>query len=319
MSTAPAKTTDNAPAPQPKPAVVSIVRKKIEGMVSAGQLLFPADYSAENALVAAQLELLKVENRDKKRILDPSGRPTGVVTESSIVNALTQMLVEGMNVTKGQGSFIVYKEELTWQREYPGDIALAKRVNPGIEFYFDTIREGEEIAVERKWSSEAGFVDVVTDHKKPFPRKPTLTGAYCGVFRVASQEPLLLILFDIERIKKSWAMSRNRENNQLQQIFTDIAAQRTVIRRAATQIINQSDDSALLARLRRNGILSAEREIDEDAAEHANAEIIDVTDQLQPAIDEGAKHVDTSTGEVKQPELESAPTPPAAAEEAAPY
>lgn len=314
MSTAQAKNTDTTLEKAPRPGVIKIVTQQIEGLVKAGRLHFPADYSLENALAFAKLALLEVQNLDKQKILDPSGRPTGVVTEASIVNAVFDMAVQGMNVAKRQGYFIVYGKQLVFQRSYFGDQALVQRLRPGTAVYFDTIREGEKVELEKTWSKEAGYIDAIKSHAKSFPRSPAIIGAYCGLIDIETGTHLGLTIFDIDRIRKSWSKSKTYKPDAKSGTHADFEEEmaiRTVIRRACKPVINSSNDALLLEAIRRESIVAAESGIDEEAEEHANGEIIDVTDQLAAAAEQAEQEAEPEPEAGKEvdqpPTLEEGP------------
>jgi recombination protein RecT len=249
-------------------------------------LALPADYSAANALTSAWLTLQDVQNLDKKPIF-ANGQLTGVVTELSVVNALHDMVIQGLNPAKKQVYFIVYGQKLICQRGYFGDMAMARRVQPGIDFYFDTINEGDEFVME-KVRTPRGFVTTVTKHVQAFPRGDKLLGAYCGVID-ADGVDLGADVFDMARIKKSWAMSKM---HTVQDAFPADMALRTVIRHRCKPIINASNDAMLAQAIARQDVEAIDAEVCQEAAEFANGETL--------ALAEPAAVVDAETGEVTE-------------------
>ncbi len=146
----PAKTggsTPPAPAPAgtPKPptlamqakSFVDIVEAKISELVKNGQLDMPKDYSVDNALKAAWLVLQAAEDKEGNKALE-------VCTRDSIANSLLDMIVQGLNVGKKQGYFIVYGKTLTFQRSYFGSMAVAQMVQPKIaDFAYAVVYEDD--------------------------------------------------------------------------------------------------------------------------------------------------------------------------------
>ncbi len=97
------------------------VLNKIEKFQADGGLTLPANYSVENHMKSAWLILQSTKDRD--------GNPAlSVCTKDSIANALFDMVLQGLAVSKNQGYFIVYGNKLEFQRSYFGTVALAKRV-----------------------------------------------------------------------------------------------------------------------------------------------------------------------------------------------
>lgn len=273
-TTKPVVAADAAPATQtpPKPPVVAVVQRLIEAAEQKG-FAFPEDYSVANALASAKLALQEVVNLNKQHIVDANGRPTGVVTEASMVNAVFDMAVQGMNVAKKQGYFIVYGNQLTFQRSYHGDKALAKRVQPGIEIYEAIVYEGDDFEYEVIRGRT-----VVTKHKTKLENQdPTkIRAAYCGVAETATGEDLGAVVFTIDRIKKSWGQSKTYKANGdgVHNKFPDEMALRTVVRRRTKPIINASTDQVLQQALRRQDEDAIDAEIGDEVARNANGETL---------------------------------------------
>ena len=285
MTTA-TKPTDNALAKASAPRITTRVLEQINAMQSKG-LALPADYSATNALTSAWLTLQEVQNKDQKPIF-AGGQLTGVVTEISVVNALHDMVIQGLNPAKKQLYFVVYGQKLTCQRGYFGDMVMAQRIRPGLTFYFDTINKGDEFVME-KLRTARGFVTTVSKHVQPFPRGADLLGAYCGIIDESGND-LGADVFDMARIKKSWAMSKMPK---VQNEYPSEMALRTVIRHRCKEIINGSNDAMLEAAITRQEVESVEAEVAEEAAALANGEVLAIE-----ALKDAERIVDQASGEV---------------------
>ena len=115
--------TSTAPAVQLKKLqeeTVSHVLARVEEFNNTGELNLPGNYSPGNALKSAWLILLEVKDSNKKSVLESCSK-------ESIVNALLDMVVQGLSPMKKQCAFVAYGSKLIMQREYHGNIALAKR------------------------------------------------------------------------------------------------------------------------------------------------------------------------------------------------
>lgn len=255
--------------------ITAQILKNITTAMNGGKLRLPAHYSAENALASAYI-ILHANGVMKQ------GQLTDLCNKESVTNALMDMVTQGLNPAKKQCYLIPYSKVLTCQRGYHGDMLLAKRVQPGIEFYWDTIREGET-AVFGKVRTRKGFVTSLIEHEYPAERKSKIIGAYCGVFDSDGNE-LGCDVMTMERIDKSWSMSKNRNATSPHERFTDEMALRTVIRHRCKPIINSSNDEMLTAAVRRQDMDSVEAEVAMDASVYANQDVIDVT---RPAAIEG--------------------------------
>lgn len=241
------------------------VQKMIDSFMSKGTLVLPPNYSAENALKSAWLTLQTVQDRDKKFALDVCTRP-------SIINALLDMVVQGLNPQKKQCYFIVYGDQLTCQRSYFGDQVLAERVKPGIEIFSAVVYEGDvfEYAMVRGRK-------VVTNHvsKLENQRMDKIAAAYCGMVDASGTE-LGTEIMTIDQIKKSWAKSKQYRNDSatFHNEQPDQACMRTVIRRRCKPVINSSNDELLLASVQRQDMDAIDAEVEEEVAEKANGQII---------------------------------------------
>ena len=92
----------------------------VHQLQEAGDLKLPENYAVGNQIKLAWLKILEVKDRNDRPALE-------VCTKESIANALLEMVVQGLSVTKKQGDFIVYGNKLTFSLEYHGTIALARR------------------------------------------------------------------------------------------------------------------------------------------------------------------------------------------------
>jgi recombination protein RecT len=269
MSSATATKDNNTPA-KVEGNVSTIVLKQVQKLQEARTLFLPGDYSPENALRSAWFF---INNSDQKeKIL--------ACTPESQINALYDMVIQALDVSKKQAYFIPYGTRLVLQRSYFGDIAVAKRVRPGIEVYHDVIYEGETIKV-RKEVTRYGYVTRI-EHDPSFPREQkSIIGAYCGVFD-ENGEHMGVELMDMDQIKTSWKKSKTygEKSATFHNEQPDIACQRTVIRRRLKPIINASNDAALLESVRRQEIDASEAQMDDEVAANANGQIIKI-----PALD----------------------------------
>lgn len=121
--------------------VVDVVADKVKEFQNRGEINFPANYSPENALKSAWLILQSVTDRN--------GRPAlQTCTKDSIANSLLDMVVQGLNPAKKQGYFIVYGNQLVFQRSYFGTMAVTKRVTGAKEILPMVVYEGDEFEFE---------------------------------------------------------------------------------------------------------------------------------------------------------------------------
>lgn len=212
------------------------VLAKIEQFQQDGGLRLPANYSVENHMKSAWLVLQATTDRNGKRALD-------VCTKGSIANALFDMVLQGLSVSKKQGYFIVYGNTLEFQRSYFGTMALAKRAG-GIkgEPVANIIYEGDEFIY---------MIDPKTGRKSIIKHEQKLenidnskiVGAYAIV--TYSDGTTEVTIMSMAQIRAAWNQGATKGNSPAHKNFTDEMAKKTVIGRACKAVINSSDDAWL--------------------------------------------------------------------------
>jgi len=208
---------------------VKAVISKINTYSEAGELKLPANYSPENAVRAAFLSLQE-------------GDILTTCTVNSIGRSMMRMVTEGLSIVKGQCAFIKRGNVCTYQREYPGTIALAKRVSDvkdvrGVAVYKDDLFEFEKDII-------SGW-DRILKHTQTMDSidPDNVIGAYAIVeFNDGSVKNKVM---NMKQIRKSWEMGSARGNSPAHKNFADEMAVKTVINRALKIKINSSDDASL--------------------------------------------------------------------------
>jgi len=250
--------------------ITTRVLQQITDLSNKGSLVIPRDYSPENALASAWFKLQEVQNKEKRPLYINGILQESVATMNSVANALTDMVVQGLNPAKDQCYFIVYGSTLTMQRSIYGDVALALRVKPNIDHYFSVIYQGDEVEVEKRRGRT-----YIASHKTKFENQNNpVAGAYVGSIDIESGEDLGCDLMTIEEIRTSWSKSptykyeKPGEGNHY--LFEARYALRTVGRRHVMPIIRMSSDKQLLESVKRQDLETTTALVDEDAAVHAN-------------------------------------------------
>lgn len=274
-----------------KKTVIDVVSTRAKEAVLAGELDIPKDYSISNALRSAWLELENAKTKNKQPVLT-------ACTRNSIIHALQQMLVQGLDPGKSQVYFIAFGNELVALRSYFGSMALAKRGNPRIaSFTAQVVYEGDDLEydiINGRYS--------VTKHSQKFSNidRTKIVAAYANAIGRAG-EVVDSDLMAIDEIKESWKMSKTKPVNDAGVIstgsahgkFTGEFAKKTVINRLCKRIINTSTDEALML-LRKSALASTRREIEQEVNDNANQEeIIIPEDRLSAMMEDEPKQLDT--------------------------
>jgi recombination protein RecT len=246
-----------------KNTVVDIVTARVAEMTKAGELVLPPDYSHTNAAKAAWLELQEVRTKDKKLAIYECSK-------DSIANALLSMVTQGLYVGAGrrQGYFIAYGKSLAFQRSYFGDMALVKRIVPGVEFAYAVVWADDEFEYELK----RGRKEVTTHRQKVENIGGPIKAGYAIV--EPPDRPAHTVVMTWAQIEQSWKQSKTYKSGDAGTThakFDEEMVYRTVIRRACKPFINSSSDRHLLAAIQRSDEASVEAEVTEELEESANA------------------------------------------------
>ncbi|WAD02619.1 recombinase RecT [Levilactobacillus brevis] len=269
-------------------------------------LKLPANYAVGNALKSAFFALKG--NNDGDLIQVAAHMPE---MKTSIANALMDMVVQGLTPAKTQVYFIRYGNQVKMQRSYFGTQAALKRLSEVHDCWANVVHEGDGL--------EIGAEDdrlVVRDWK------PTLEGldkeikyVYAVIEMADGTHQHTIMTF--KQIKNSWSQTRSK--GAVQNKFSDEMAKRTVLNRAAKNILNTSDDSDLVVGAINN---TTSNEYDDDQAakdvtpkkvtdlignadteEPTPPESTEQTETVEPAEQE--EPVDTDTDESSSGEIRS--------------
>ena len=264
------------------------VLARIEDFQKTGGMVLPKDYSVENHMKSAWLILQATTDRSGQQAL-------AVCTKESIANALLDMVLQGLAVSKKQGYFIVYGNKLEFQRSYFGTVALAKRTG-GIktEPVANVIYEGDEFiyTIDPK---TARISIVKHEQKIENIDNNKIKGAYALV--TLADGSTQVTIMSMAQIRAAWGQGATKGNSPAHKNFAEEMAKKTVIGRACKTIINSSDDAWLYegkrddmdsdaATRQREATTGAEKQIVVDAESY---EEIETTPTAAPAAIENAK------------------------------
>jgi recombination protein RecT len=261
-----------------KKDTVDVVAAKVKEFQEKNELHFPASYSPENAMKSAWLLLQTVKDRNGKPALEGC-------TKDSVANALLDMVVQGLNPSKKQGYFIVYGNQLTFQRSYFGTMAVTKRVTNAKSIDAAVIYEGDEVDYEMV----NGRITNLT-HKQKFGNidKDKVIGSYATI--VMPDGNVYHELMTIAELRKAWSKAQFWGKDQAVEKqgsthdeFKQEMAKKTVINRACKKFMNASDDSSLVMQhINRAEEAAEEAQLEEEIRNNANGDVIDVEFEIKP-------------------------------------
>lgn len=211
------------------------VLDRIKSYQEDGSLTLPTDYAVANHLKSAWLVLQEVKDRNDKLALS-------VCTKDSIANALLDMVLQGLAVSKKQGYFVVYGNKLVFMRSYFGTVAVAKNVSPDIsDPVANVIYEGDEFVYSI--DPKTGLTQVLKHEQKlDNINLGKIKGAYCIV---SDKGKTQVTIMTMEQIRNSWNQGAAKGGSGAHKNFTDEMCKKTVIGRACKLIINSSNDGWL--------------------------------------------------------------------------
>jgi len=255
-----------------KKDTVDVVANKVKQFQEKGEVHFPANYSPENAMKSAWLTLQNTQDKSRRPALD-------VCTKDSIANALLDMVVQGLNPAKKQGYFIVYGNQLVFQRSYFGTMAVTKQVTGAESIDAAVIYDGDEVDYEM----DSGRVTNLK-HKQKFGNinKENIIGAYATI--TFNEKDQYHELMTMEEIRQAWSQSQMWGKDQqvekkgsTHDNFKQEMAKKTVINRACKKFMNSSNDSSLVMNhFNRQDEVTEEAKWREEVSQNANGEVIDI-------------------------------------------
>lgn len=260
---------ETTPATLPQKNITEDVLVRINQFQQLGELRIPKDYSPENALKSAYLILTDMVDSQKRPVLQSC-------TKESIANALLNMVVQGLSPMKKQGAFIAYDGKLSWQTEYHGNIALAKRYGGVKDVTANVIYEGD--VFEYTIDPATGRKKIIR-HDQKFENIDInkIKGAYATL--ILEDGSNFVEIMNIAQIRTAWNQGAAKGNSPAHRNFADEMAKKTVISRACKLFISTSDDSS---------IIPDDAEVTQDVqaevvSSRANRQVIDYNSEPEPA------------------------------------
>ena len=219
------KQQNNGAVANVKPA--DLVINQFGDLIAKGQLEFPKNYNYVSAVKYAALVISQT-----KSLCD--------CTKSSIAQALSDMALQGLDISKKHGYFIKYANELKFFRSYLGDVAAIMQSG--------FVKDIKALVVYEGDTFETGIVndeEVVLCHQTSFANKDNpIIGAYAVA--ILPEGAKTYCIMTKKEIDKSWAKSTNT-NNITQRDFPQEMAKRTVIRRLVKMLFTRFNPNSNFA------------------------------------------------------------------------
>jgi recombination protein RecT len=265
--------------------IISLVKTKLDEMQKAGDVKIPANYSAENALKFSYLMLTQITDKNGKKALD-------VCSNESIMTAMLEMAMKGLNPAKKQCYFIVYGGKLQLQMSYFGLTHMAKTFAGVKEVNAQVIYEGDNFSFKIANGKKVNPV-----HEQSFENidNDKIKGAYSVVVDAEGKEHMEVM--NMTQIKKSWSKSQGGIKQGTHGDFAEEMAKKTVTNRLLKNYVNTSSDIALYKDL------FEEKEIIEEVKEETKIKMAEKEIDLDNLIEE--KTIEVVADEIVEPTEEA--------------
>lgn len=273
------------------------VYNRIAALEKEGGLQFPPNYSYANAIKSAWLEILKITDKNNNQALT-------ICTKDSITNALLEMVIQGLSVSKKQCYFIIRGNQLCMDRSYFGSVAVTKRLkNTSDERdpFARIIYEGDVF----EYHIDVKTQDIVIDRHDTKLENIDISkikAAYTVVFRKDGSEYIEIMTKD--QIRKAWEQGPMKGNSPAHRNFPEEMSKKTVLNRGCKMFINTSDDSdVLIESINRTTTAEYldeteyEEMVENEVDENANKEMLDIST--------GEEQKETTDEEVQETDWES--------------
>ena len=271
-------------------SVGDIVLSRVNEMSEAGFTL-PADYNPTNAIKASMLVLQEIKDKNGKPALE-------VCTQASVQAALFKMLTFGEDVSKVQGYFIVYSNQLQYQESYFGKVLRVRRIFPEWTPVPMLIHEGDSF--EYAIDPETGRKKVVKHEQTLENIDKAIIGGYLYIPCADGGQDLYIMTAK----EISAAHSKSRGGGAVHKQFSTKMYSKTLVSSGCNYILNSTPSQSIVADN------SDDPNAPESAQEFDYAEEVVEVHELPDA----PQDVDAVTGEIKESAQEQA----APAEQTAP-
>lgn len=220
-----------------KNKITESVLKRI-AVLQKGGITVPKGFSADNQIYLAFLKLTSMTDPSSKKPV------LSLVTPQSVANAMLTMCLKGLSMEKGQCTFIRYGNELQFQQEYHGTVALAKRYGAGDPQAQVIYADDEfEFEINPKTGKK-----VVTKHVQKLQNinNDKIVGAWCLVpyAEHPDWEPKIEVM-TMDEIRRSWMQGATHGQSPAHKNFPQEMAKKTVIGRACKLFVSTSDDAGV--------------------------------------------------------------------------
>jgi recombination protein RecT len=156
-------------------------------------------------------------------------------TARSVFLAAQSYVNKGLDISKNQCALIMYGDKLTLQKQYQGNVALAKKSNPNIvDITSSAIYDGDKVEIEKVNGK------TIVKHETSFLNMNNkVIGAYATI--IYNDGTTDSEVMPMSAIEMSWSMTR--AGTGVHKKFPSQMARKTVLNKLCSTILNSSIDS----------------------------------------------------------------------------
>lgn len=206
-------------------------------------LCFPENYSIRNAMTQAFLMLNEAEDKDGRPLLQ-------VCTQASVVQALSQMAVTGLNPAKKQCYFVAYGKKCQLLPSYFGTLTILNRVrNLKRQPVANVVRQGD--VFEYGYDPNTMDMKIFKHETKIENMDNPIIAAYAVI---TTETEVVTEVMSRAQLEKAWGQGQSWKSavkkgyeSATHKNFPEEMAKKSVLNRAAKRLINATDDSSIMS------------------------------------------------------------------------
>lgn len=217
------------------------VSKWLLSDIQKGAIKAIPGYNVQTEVYSALMKIAQTKDRNGKPALD-------VCTKDSICVALKDLVILGLSITKDQGYFIVYGNQLYLQKSYFGNQYVFSRFFPNLKPTVNVAFEGDDISYMHDDIYDFDYIKV--NKAEIENRNNPIRCAYGSIVDITKEKKVDGCVMSWKEIEACWAHGKS---TNVQKEFPQEMAKRTLLNRMLKNYIKSStnqDDAVVRAYLR---------------------------------------------------------------------
>lgn len=204
------------------------VSKWLLSDIQKGAIKSIPGYNVQSEVYSALMKIAQTKDRNGRLALD-------VCTKDSICVALKDLVILGLSITKDQGYFIAYGNQLLLQKSYFGNLYVFKRLFPNLQPTVNVAFEGDDISYLHDDIYDFDYIKVnkaeIENRDKP------IRCAYGSIVDMDRERKIHGCVMTWKEIKACWSHGKS---TNVQNEFPQEMAKRTLLNRMLKIFIKSS-------------------------------------------------------------------------------